>query len=203
MGARKMEFKTCSKCKETFPATEEFFRWHNKKKGKLYSQCRPCAKEAGRAYYEVNKEKIKEYSKAYRDSHKDYYNNYTKQWRLDNTEQQRSLVRAWKKANPEKKKGYEKKRTSIKRGYSEFSLIQTYGVLCHLCFKPIDFSAPRQCGVEGWEMSLHIDHYIPLSKGGEDEVDNVRPSHAKCNVTRKTAPVEVYRAPLYGLPNRH
>ena len=198
-----MEFKTCSKCKETFPATEEFFRWHNKKKAKLYSQCRSCQSEAARDHYERNKERIKKRSAEYRKSHKEYYLSYGKKWRLDNVEKQRSLVKAWKRANPEKKKEYDKKRKNLKRGYSEFSLIQTYGVLCHLCFRLIDMTAPRHCGANNWEMSFHPDHVVPVSRGGEDTLDNVRPSHAKCNVSRKTAPVEEYRASLYEVPNEH
>lgn len=28
---------------------------------------------------------------------------------------------------------------------------------------------------------ITIDHYIPLSKGGEDEIDNYRLAHFRCN----------------------
>jgi 5-methylcytosine-specific restriction endonuclease McrA len=31
---------------------------------------------------------------------------------------------------------------------------------------------------------LHIDHVYPLSKGGLDTLENVRPSHGKCNIVK-------------------
>jgi len=49
---------------------------------------------------------------------------------------------------------------------------------------PIDLSAPRQCGKPGWDNGLHIDHLYPLSKGGSDNLDNVRPAHGRCNVIK-------------------
>ena len=68
--------------------------------------------------------------------------------------------------------------------FSVNTVIDAYGSDCHLCDKPIDLTAPRKVGVNGWEMSLHIDHVIPLSKGGDDTLENVRPSHAQCNLNK-------------------
>jgi 5-methylcytosine-specific restriction endonuclease McrA len=68
--------------------------------------------------------------------------------------------------------------------YSANTVLFTYGTDCHLCNGPIDISAPRTPGKPGWEKSLHIDHVIPLSKGGNDTLDNVRPSHGKCNIRK-------------------
>jgi hypothetical protein len=67
-------------------------------------------------------------------------------------------------------------------------LIELYGADCHICKTPIDFNAPRKVGKPGWENSFHPDHLIPLSKGGENAIENVRPAHAKCNM-RKWASV--------------
>ena len=69
--------------------------------------------------------------------------------------------------------------------YTYLDVISTYGTDCHICHKPINLEAARQVGQEaGWENSLHIDHVIPMSKGGEDTLFNVRPSHAKCNMIK-------------------
>lgn len=65
--------------------------------------------------------------------------------------------------------------------YSPMQIVELYGTDCHLCNEPIDFDAPRQCGKPGWEKGLQIDHVIPLSKGGSDLIDNVRPAHGYCN----------------------
>lgn len=68
--------------------------------------------------------------------------------------------------------------------FSVKTVIDTYGSDCHLCDKPIDLEASRKVGSDGWELSLHIDHVTPLSKGGDDTLQNVRPSHAQCNLNK-------------------
>jgi 5-methylcytosine-specific restriction endonuclease McrA len=68
--------------------------------------------------------------------------------------------------------------------FSANTVIETYGTDCHLCGGAIDLDAPRTTGMPGWEKSLHVDHVIPLSKGGDDTLENVRPSHGKCNVRK-------------------
>ena len=65
--------------------------------------------------------------------------------------------------------------------YSPQQILDMYGTDCHICNKPIDLDAPRQCGKPGWENGLQIDHVVPLSKGGDDLIDNLRPSHGYCN----------------------
>jgi hypothetical protein len=60
-------------------------------------------------------------------------------------------------------------------------VLETFGDCCYLCKGQIDLLAPRQVGVPGWEQSFHPDHIIPLSKGGADTLDNIRPAHAICN----------------------
>jgi 5-methylcytosine-specific restriction endonuclease McrA len=68
--------------------------------------------------------------------------------------------------------------------YSESQVLELYGDSCHICELPIDLEAPRKAGVDGWEHGLHIDHLLPLSKGGPDTLENVRPAHGVCNVKK-------------------
>jgi 5-methylcytosine-specific restriction endonuclease McrA len=49
---------------------------------------------------------------------------------------------------------------------------------------PIDFNSPRQVGKPGWRSGLHIDHFVDISLGGPDTLENVRPSHGWCNLTK-------------------
>lgn len=66
-------------------------------------------------------------------------------------------------------------------------IVSLYGAECYLgekCYlggTPIDFEASRKVGALGWEYSFHPDHVVPLSKGGEDVLENIRPAHAYCN----------------------
>lgn len=74
--------------------------------------------------------------------------------------------------------------------YSDIELLTLYGTDCHICGEAIDLDAPRQCGKPGWERAYHVDHVIPLSKGGSDELDNVRPAHGQCNIIKSATIME-------------
>ena len=53
---------------------------------------------------------------------------------------------------------------------------------CHLCSKSIAFSnygLHDACG--GWE----VDHSVPVSKGGTDHLNNLRPAHTTCNRSKQ------------------
>jgi 5-methylcytosine-specific restriction endonuclease McrA len=63
-------------------------------------------------------------------------------------------------------------------------VVAVYGTDCYHCGEPIDFNAARLTGAPGWERGYHSDHLIPLSKNGPDELDNIRPSHGRCNVKK-------------------
>lgn len=65
--------------------------------------------------------------------------------------------------------------------YTTQDVLNFYGNICHICNITIDLSLPRKVGHENWQMGLQLDHVIPISKGGNDSLDNVRPSHGICN----------------------
>ena len=70
--------------------------------------------------------------------------------------------------------------------YTLKEVLEKYGTICYLCNLEIDMSAPRHCGIEGWENGLHLDHVIDIQYGGADALDNVRPTHALCNVSKRS-----------------
>jgi 5-methylcytosine-specific restriction endonuclease McrA len=53
-----------------------------------------------------------------------------------------------------------------------------------VCDVPIDLKVSRRVGIGDWLLGLHIDHLIPIAKGGPDTLDNVRPAHALCNLKK-------------------
>ena len=50
-------------------------------------------------------------------------------------------------------------------------VLATYGNICWLCKQPI-------AGLPS------ADHVIPRSKGGSDDIENLRPCHLRCNISR-------------------
>jgi 5-methylcytosine-specific restriction endonuclease McrA len=55
-------------------------------------------------------------------------------------------------------------------------VVRMYGSDCAVCGKPIDLTLKRTSA-----MGLTVDHWIPLSKGGSDDITNLRPAHWTCN----------------------
>lgn len=95
-------------------------------------------------------------------------------WRNANLERARAVHRAWKKANPEVGANDSALRRARLRGlpaeYIDRRLVwvRDEGV-CHLCGTPAD--------VANW----HLDHVVPIARGGAHLYDNVRVSHPHCN----------------------
>lgn len=54
---------------------------------------------------------------------------------------------------------------------------------CHICGQPIDYTLK-------WpdSMSFVVDHVVPISRGGSDEIGNKRASHAVCNARKQASP---------------
>lgn len=60
--------------------------------------------------------------------------------------------------------------------YSDREIFIRDNWICHLCQKPIDQGLSRTD-----PMGATIDHVLPLSKGGDDSLGNVKAAHWSCN----------------------
>jgi 5-methylcytosine-specific restriction endonuclease McrA len=91
--------------------------------------------------------------------------------------------------NPNKAREKRRKRRALiknnnHQSYTEEQVLEVYGTNCYLCDMPIDLNNSRRIGISGWKTGLHIEHLIPLSNNGSDSIDNVRPSHGWCNISK-------------------
>lgn len=128
-----------------------------------------------------------EASRIYRNENREYFKRKSTEWNKKNPE---AAVRAVLRRRAKKRgNGYEV--------YTTQQVIEMYGTDCHICSEPIDLSLPRKIGAPGWKHSLQVDHVVPISKGGPDILDNVRPSHAFCNMTKRDKTTEEASAWLY------
>ena len=108
---------------------------------------------------------------------------YWKNQRIIRKEQINTLRKDWRFRTPNANRHFRRNNTEP-GNYSDADVLSKYGLDCHICQTPIDLNAPRRVGRDGWEKGLHIDHVYPLSKGGLDTLENVRPSHGQCNVIK-------------------
>lgn len=203
--------RTCTICKNEFPATLEYFY---KTRNYLEGYCKQCRSLLGKVYREANKEKLKEKSKVYVEANKDKASLRGKASYMANPEQAKAKSKAYRKNNPEKVKATQKtwrqnnpervreharkgssKRRALRRGneyipFTEQESIDLHGTNCHICLEPINMAAPRSARKPGWERGLHMEHVQPSSKGGAHNISNVKPSHAICNLLKATK--EIY-----------
>jgi 5-methylcytosine-specific restriction endonuclease McrA len=185
-------------------------RQHYKNNEKPCDACKQAKKKYDKEYNFKNKEKRSEYRKKYASNleNKEKAIDYHKRYRSDpkNKERKAEVDRIYRIKNIEKISEYDKKRKSDPKNidkvrsytrkserkrrsmysepYSELQVINKYGTKCYICNQEINFNAPRRVGLKGWEIGLHIDHFIPISKGGLDVLENVRPAHGLCNIKK-------------------
>lgn len=156
-------------------------------------------KEQTQVYNELNKEKIKEGMKKYRATpkyrdvakrhDKKYYEIYKpilrekhKEYYKENKESILDYIKTWKAENPDKVRIYNINRRARKQnacvdGHKVSSkvikdLLKTQDDKCFYCRVEL--------------LDYHIDHYIPLSKGGKHVKENLRISCPTCNLEKYT-----------------
>lgn len=64
--------------------------------------------------------------------------------------------------------------------YTKSDVIENCGNKCHLCGKEIDLTRKYPD-----PQSFSIDHVIPVSRGGNDVLGNVKPAHFGCNAGKR------------------
>lgn len=173
-----------------------------------YAQNRLKVIARSHAYYQNNKPSIHKKMRAYRDAHPDkalayqrtsysrnaaHYREKSKRWRSSHIEQIwekqrtpefREIVRQWRTSNRERVNAYFREyykthpaRREYLREWSTRSprrkAIQTKWEVCgHLCYI---------CGNRLERLEIVVDHVIPLAKGGSNDLNNLMPTHNRCN----------------------
>ena len=147
--------------------------------------------ERRKEYRLENREKIAEYAKKYRLENYEKFSEYNKKYFSENSEKIAEYNKKYHLENPNISREKNRKRRALKlqnghSPYTEDEVLDLYGTNCHLCNQPIDLESPRRTGAPGWEFGLQIDHVLPITKGGSDTLENVKPAHGKCNVKKSS-----------------
>lgn len=163
--------KTCSRCTTELPVSE-FYRNRAQSDG-LDNLCKVC----GRAARSVSKRKHPETVRA-----------YCKRWRERHPVQDRARQSKWTKQNALHVSVYnEQVRQKMKKAPGRgVTLVQWKDVLT------VWGSRCAYCGVE----TTAMDHFVPISRGGAHDVNNVMPACKSCNSAKKN------REPLAWLATR-
>lgn len=163
-------------------------------------------KEQKKQYYEANKDKIRAraiqryyeqkekcdaQSKQYHQEHKEQYSEYWKRYREENKDYYIQYKNKWRKENKDKVKHHNQSRRKHHRIAGKLPIkrvqmvyednIKQYGALtCYLCLKSIPFGGD------------HLEHKIPVSRGGTNEYENLGVACSFCNMSKCDKTYEEY-----------
>ena len=178
-----IETKVCTKC-GVEKSLEMFYKDKAKKDG-LQGKCKECVKaykqanaekisERARDYYQANHEVILKQTKAYRQANAEKTSEHKKEYYQDNREKIAEYYKAYFQTQTGKaiaKNSRHKRRAKTKQGdvtTQQLLELKNNAKTCFWCGAPLDDTA-------------HVDHFYPLSTGGEHTLSNLRMSCPSCN----------------------
>lgn len=150
--------KTCSKCKMEKKLDQ--FKARSDRPGHFKSQCNACDVATTKAWRQRNPSNVRKHNK----------DSYAKA-----APSRRSYSSKYKKDNREAVNAANALRRAVKAG-ATIGVVNMSEVLsssddCYLCGDLL--AAP-----------VHVDHVVPLSRGGSYSMDNLRPTHEACNLRK-------------------
>lgn len=196
--------KTCTQCGEGKPATTEYFHACKETKDGLRGKCKDCIKNCQRAYYEAHKEN----SKAYYVANRQRLIAQSLEWYLAHKDQATERFRSWYDANKERKAEHQRKwyaenraqRLERKRQWNAAN--RGYGRAANRRRRARKLAAEGshtqadvatqykaqkgRCYYCSTKLSndYHVDHVIPLSRGGSDATENLVCACPSCNLSK-------------------
>jgi len=183
--------KTCSKCRETKPL-EDFGKNKSRPDGKN-PWCKVCNSASAKRYYHKNPERMKERRREWyqdniereRAKAKDRYwadpeasREKNKKWKSENSEKVKAYQREYVRSNLDAFRCYNQNRRARLEGNGGSHTAEQWQLLCE------SFGNVCLCCKE--EKPLTVDHVVPISKGGTNDIWNLQPLCRGCNSSRGT-----------------
>lgn len=188
--------KQCQVCKESFPATLDYFHYNKATKDRLCTRCIECSKtkskeyrvrpggleerrryramraesdrEYHRLYREIHKEYVLEYHRLYHEAHKEHERNYRNQYR------QRPYVKLQMNARYHKRRARKLGNGGTYAAQDIQRIYEAQRGRCYYC----------RAKFGNGKYAYHIDHVIPLSRGGSNGSDNIVIACPLCNLSK-------------------
>ncbi|NLB11943.1 hypothetical protein GX830_01010 [Candidatus Dojkabacteria bacterium] len=166
----------------------EYMRGYRERNREYYKEYQREYKEKNKERLKAHREENKEKIKKYREGKKEYFKKYQK----ENREELNSYRNRWRKENPFKIRAYEYKRKMRANGMplSKGRITKTMEVRIATKLQEQDFKC-LYCGVN-IEKDFTLDHIIPLSRGGSNDISNIDLVCRSCNSSKSTKTKEEY-----------
>lgn len=96
-----MQYKTCTKCGETYPATVEYFYRDKTRSDGLFPHCKRCKLKDAHEYHIKTREQKREYDYNYRHFRRDHLLQLKRMYYIEKRESLLEYQREYRKSNPE------------------------------------------------------------------------------------------------------
>ena len=153
---------------------------YNRKVTGVYGRsmkCKVCSSISHKQYVNKNVEVLREYRKEWYKKNREVVLAKRVQYVKDNPEK----IKAWRVNNPEKAAEADR-RSRAKRKQAEVGFVhpdakqiflQIQRDCCGICWEPIEEEYPHP--------DIHLEHIVPLSRGGIHDMSNLQVAHGRCN----------------------
>lgn len=163
--------KTCKNCLQEKDLTE-YYKRKGTKDGR-YGVCKVCAKEYQAEKRRADPEKYRKQCADWYENNKEYAKEMARKWLADNKDRRAAYVRA----NSEKAAAHTAKRRAMYKHGVEAMPDEELEEVQYL------YWLAKDLGVITGE-KYHVDHIIPLSKGGEHRLHNLQILPAEVNLRK-------------------
>lgn len=178
--------KRCCRCQMVLDKAK--FTPDNRHVDGLMSACKECNAERVGQYRVTNSGKVKESQQRHYARNKDQIKYTVRQYREENLEKVKRTKRRHYQENTEVYRASRQNRRARRRSNGgHISTAEWQSVLDRFNGK---------CAKCGSADNIHMDHVVPLAKGGKHSPDNIQPLCQTCNL-RKGVKVEDYRGKFY------
>ena len=177
---------------------------HQERCRRYYTENREAIHEACRRYYLANPGLRTEQDRRYRLENADAVREANKRWRQANRKRVQNNQKAWREANPERNQAIKKRwrdtnrdklaakernrrarKASSEGSHTAADIASLYTRQAGLCMA---------CRADFTQVEFHVDHIVPLARGGSNGVENLQLLCAPCNIAKGARDFEEFMA---------
>lgn len=166
--------RTCTKCGEVKPLSE--FPIKNARTGQRRTHCKGCRAIEKAAYQLANAEAIRASNAAYRAANRAALAERERAWREANPDRYSAIHSKHKAANKDAvNAATHRRRARIKGNGGSYTAAEWRAIKAVHDFRCL------LCGRQEPEITLTVDHIVPISAGGRNTAENLQPLCKSCN----------------------